>query len=401
MNSHNEEINQKFKILEIADNFDNKITLYQDIIKLDNTKEKYILEYLKYIQTISKYDEKYQKLFISELKKLHVCISDENYKLYFINVFERKNAINKILDFINMIIKINDLFNSNNLKFKAKFLDDLDILIQKEREIDFHINKKLTWENKELYLYTLYMSLINSMAHIIDFYSNDKTKIESISKLDNYKYYENFLQNETDDAKKEEYSKKLGVIILIEGNYFKKYLKNYNYFLKNLEHNFKAKFDNFELKNKDDQILFENYLQFISNYLFNGNENELIIYWKETFVPLTLEEKEKIFNNFNALNTNSQIKISLLDEGKTLKKIDASNETIQITNIDKYCFYLLTQTFINNINDNDEKYWYLEKYLKPNYYEKNLFVYKNNVWKNLLIDIFKSRTYSDINYSFF
>ncbi len=78
INKYNEEIEQKFKLLEITENIEQKIKLHKDIIKLDNTKEKNILEYLKFIKDISNSDEKYKPLFISELEKLHVCISDEN-----------------------------------------------------------------------------------------------------------------------------------------------------------------------------------------------------------------------------------------------------------------------------------------------------------------------------------
>ena len=103
INKYNEEIEQKFKLLEITQNIEQKIKLHKDIIKLDNTKEKNILEYLKFIKDISNSDEKYKSLFISELEKLHVCISDENYYKYFDKDLKRKNAAKKIQDFIEMI----------------------------------------------------------------------------------------------------------------------------------------------------------------------------------------------------------------------------------------------------------------------------------------------------------
>ena len=401
MSSHKDEVEQKFKQMEITKNIDKKIELYKDIIQLDNTKEKNILEYLKFLQDISKSGERYKSLFLSELEKLHVCISEENYNKYFSKELQRKNATKKIQDFIEMIKDAGDLDNLEDKTAKSKFLDKFDNLLEEEKKFDLRINKKLTWENKELYLYSLYTFLINSMANIIEFYFDDNSEIENLSNLEEYKKYENLLKQETDETKKAKLKEILRTLKFIEGNFFKSYLKNYRKFLKNLDNNFKVRFGNFKLEDKNDQILLEDYLQFLSCYLFDGGENELIIYWQETFVPLTLEQKEKIFNNFNQLNTNITNKISLLNQGKTLKKIDIDNENIEINDLDKYCFYLITKSFINDIKNDNDKDWYLEKYLKPNNYENNLFVYKNEVWKNLLINIFKSKTYQDINYSFF
>lgn len=402
MDIHNNEIQQKLKLLEITENIDKKIQLYKDIVNLDNTKENYILEYIKFIKNISESDKKYEPLFISELEKFHVCLSDENYNKYFCNVMKRKNAAMKIQDYIEMVKNAHDLDNLEDKKAKLKFLDNFNELLEAEKKIDFKINKRLTWENKELYLYSLYIFLINSMGNIIEFFEDDNSEIESISKLPEYKYYENLLQKETDNTKIEKLKQNLKTINFIEGNFFKSYLVNYRFFLENLDNNFKVKFGNFELKDKSDQLLLEDYIQFLSCYLFDGGEDELIIYWNETFVPLTLKEKENLFNNFNQfLNINIKKKISLLNEGKTLKKINSTKNNIEINDLDKYSFYLLTKAFINDIKNNNDKDWYLDKYLKPNNYENNLFVYKNEVWKNLLLNIFKSKTYKDINYSFF
>ena len=395
------EIQKKFKIIEITIDVDKKIKLYQDIIGLDNTREDNILEYLKFLQEISVINEKNKNLFLSELEKFHVCISDNNYNKCFSKFLKRKNAITKILDFIEMIKNAHDLDNSSDKKAKIKFLDYFDNLIEKENKINFKANKKFTWENKELYLYTLYLSLINRMANYIEFYRHDNSEIEAISKLNEYKDYERQLQEENDSLKKEKIKENMQTLVLIEGIFFKKYLKNYRYFLENLDNNFKIRFGNFELKNKNDQLLFEDYLQFISTYLFDGGENELIMYWREVFVSLTYEEKEKVFKNLIEFNHNIQNKISLENDGKTLKKIDTSNYSIEISDLDKYCFYLIAKSFIIDIKDDNDKEWYLQKYLKPNYYENNLFIYKNDIWKKLLITIFKSKAYKDICYLFF
>ena len=138
-----------------------------------------------------------------------------------------------------------------------------------------------------------------------------------------------------------------------------------------------------------------------SNIILINKKITVIIYWKETFVSLTKKEKEELFIKLLELNPNIKNKISFINDGKTLKKIDSSDETIEINDLDKYCFFLITKSFINDIKDNNDKEWYLEKYLKPIYYENNLFVYKNDIWKNILINVLKSKAYADVCYTFF
>ena len=106
--SHVLEIQYKFQIMSTTVDADAKIELYKDIIKLDNTREENILEYLKFLQDISESNQRYKNLFISELEKYDVCISDNNYNKYFCKFPKRKNAISKILDFIEMIRNGND-----------------------------------------------------------------------------------------------------------------------------------------------------------------------------------------------------------------------------------------------------------------------------------------------------
>ena len=144
MSSHKDEVEQKFKQIEITENIDKKIELHKDIIQLDNTKEKNILEYLKFLKDVSNSDERYKSLFLSELEKLYVCISEENYNKYFSKELQRKNATKKIQDFIEMIKDANDLDNLEDITAKSKFLDKFDKLLEGEKKFDLKINKKLT-----------------------------------------------------------------------------------------------------------------------------------------------------------------------------------------------------------------------------------------------------------------
>ena len=69
--------------------------------------------------------------------------------------------------------------------------------------------------------------------------------------------------------------------------------------------------------------------------------------------------------------------------------------------MEKYCFeyliYLINQDFIEEYID-----WYLNKSLRPDKYNTDLFVnQKKEIWKKLLIGIFNSQAYNDIKTSFY
>ena len=125
-----EEINKyKLKIenisLEIkkSSDFEQKVKLYQEIFSIDNTQEKYVLEYLLYLKEMN-IQYKGQTNFLKELERLQICISDSNYNKFF-KEYPRKNARNKILNFINLI-KDSPLKNNEQ---KSKLIDEINFLI--------------------------------------------------------------------------------------------------------------------------------------------------------------------------------------------------------------------------------------------------------------------------------
>ena len=120
-----------------------------------------------------------------------------------------------------------------------------------------------------------------------------------------------------------------------------------------------------------------------------------ISFWNETFVPLSLVEKEKIINVIYFY-----IKFELLENGKFLKIVDI-NKNIYIIDADKYNLinfikYSEKETKVTNIK------WKLNIYMKPNFYKSDLFVCKTKeYWKQLLIDIFRSQAYREVRDSLF
>ena len=162
-------------------------------------------------------------------------------------------------------------------------------------------------------------------------------------------------------------------------------------FLISVDSEFHQRFGNLELNSVIDRDLFEDYIYFLATYKFERSDYDL--FWKETFVPLNPKEKEAI-----SKSKLFDIKCEFLNDGKEFKIYDDYES--YIVDPDKYNL----KCFINNASQNSvDKYkWYLNKYMKPNYYKTELFVYKTkNIWRELLINIFQSRTYTEARNSLF
>ena len=83
INKYQEDIKEYLdKIKLCSDNYE-KIILYKKILDLDNTKEKYVLDYLKCIKNMTESNEYKKTDLEKELKIYQICLSDKNYNGYF------------------------------------------------------------------------------------------------------------------------------------------------------------------------------------------------------------------------------------------------------------------------------------------------------------------------------
>ena len=359
---------------------------------------------MRHMQSIIYYAEKklveLNKLskenYINEVKKNHICISDVKYNEYFKEI-ERENSKQKILSFIKLIKDC----SIKNDKEKTDLVEILFHIHSKIDSIGFNNKKKVTWDNKELYLYCLYEFLIYSVTHLLIYYNNEKVKLSNkILNNEEYKKICNLLekeiqnQNQNDkinNTKKINNLKIRKITIILNHEEFFLYLKNMKVFLNGVDKNFNKRFKNFELDNIDDQMLFENYIHFLATYKFD--KYYYISFWNSTFVPLSLKEKKEI------INVKHIIKYELLEDGKKLKL--SEDNKYDIIETDKYdlenlIYYSKYESNIESIK------WTINKYLKPIYYNEELFVYKTKEhWKKLLIDIFQSKAYTEVRNSLF
>lgn len=375
-------------LLEIKDTSDveRQRDLYMKIINIDNTNETYVVNYLLCQKKLGRINKISNEKYINEVKKYSICISDAQYNEHFKEI-ERENSKQKILSFIKLIKDCSIKTDEE----KMALIGFLFIIIIKINSIEFNNKKKVTWDNKELYLYCLYEFLIYSVTHLLIYYN----KIELSPKiLDNEEYKK--ICNELDkEILKQNNEIKINslkirkITFLLNHAQFFGYIKNMKAFLNAVDKNFNIRFKNLELDNNDDQILFEDYIHFLATYKFD--KCDYISLWNSTFVPLSLENKKKI------INVEHQIIYELSEDGKKLRLFDGDKD--DILEADKYdlenlIYYSKEESDINSIK------WKINKYIKPIYYKEELFVCKTKeYWKKLLIDIFQSKAYTEVRNS--
>ena len=394
INQYKKDIQKYLLEIQNTSDLEQQKDLYMKILNIDNTNETYVVNYLLCQKKLLDLNKISKENYINEVKKYHICISYEKYNEHFKDI-ERENSKQKILSFIKFIKDC----SINNEKEKADLVEFFFLIHKKIKAIGFNNKKKVTWDNKELYLYCLYEFLIFSVTHLLIYYNEVKLSPE---KLDNEEYKKICYELET-EIEKQKQNEKIDnsikiqslkirqIIFLLNHENFFEYIENMKKFLNKVDKNFNQRFKNLELDNKDDQILFEHYIHFLATYKFD--KYEYVSLWNSTFVPLSLEEKKEI------INVNFKIKFELSEDGKKLKISDKNNS--DFIEADKYDLEDLIYFSKNKSNIKSFK-WTINKYIKPIYYKEELFVCKTKEhWKQLLIDIFQSNVYTEVRNSLF
>ena len=274
---------------------------------------------------------------------------------------------------------------------KKTFIKNFRELCVEEEINSFNFKKKISWKNKELYLYNIYCVFLESMDQRINY--RKKIKCEGIENNKNYKNYTELLKTVEDKEEKDKIRTKMEYLNLFEGDFFKIYLPSFKQFLIDVKTNFEIKFGDNDLDNEKDQLLFEDYMQLLTNYEFNGNEGRLVALWNYSFVPMEMEEKINVIKGQNLLNSSLKKGILFeLTENNSINKLRNGKIVLKLDNIDKYdLFTLLHDLTENNIDEYNE--YYLNKSLLPREYDTDLFVIeKKSFWRQLLISIIGSQT---------
>ena len=387
INKYQKDIDRYLNDIEQTKNNKKKIDLYRKILSLDNTKEKYVVDYLVCIQSMVK-NEEYKIIdFENEFKKYEICISEENYKANF-EKFSRKNARQKFFEYFDFIKNCSYNTEEEKIFLISRFTN---FLLQLNNS--FNNTKMVTWQNEELYLNYLFKFLINSVCSLIIYFNNENMNKNLLEDEEYKKINEEFrIENEKNSTFSSIIclKNKLFVYFLTKSKFFD-YIKKMKSFLKKVDKYFNEKFKNLNFENMKDKFLFEDYINFLSSYKFENYE--YAPFWMESFVPLNLDKKKEIIDEYNKSIFEfevGEIYFELNQDGTKLKISDEDNSFV--IDVDKYVLTKLKN--IASSESLDSLKWKINKYIKPNYYQEELFVCKTKEhWKKLLIDIFRSKTY--------
>ena len=331
--------------------------LYKQLMARNDTKEEYILSYLLFLKKTD--EEKFNLILI---EKQHY-ISEENYDKNFDGIIEdRKCARQKFLDLIELLANC----SLDSIPEKSSIYLSLLILGKKEPKQKLKTKHEITRENKELYLINLYLFFLNAILKTLNKYNDDFVGTEE--------YFNTF--------------------------FFNNYIISLHKFLRKVYNNFKVRFGDLKLENEEDQLLFEDFVEFISTYPFRQCDDKYCNIWNETFCPINKEEKNQICLNVNQVNKLKDKKDKTIIYNYKLDEIQITdNSNGKIYKINELDLYALESLCFDLFNSDDELFmneWLKNKYLKPNNYNTCLFVSKKrNIWGDILFKIMNSESFRD------
>ena len=359
----------------------------KELFKDGKLQENYILQYLLTLLKLLNENKIKQKQFEYILSAYSHFIKDSNYRKYF-GKYNKKNAKDKIFEFLDLLQC--DLFGNDIYSKRTEFIFKIAEIYYIAKLSGILFKVKITWEKKEIYIYNLYCEFVSFINSKLNYWK--KVKNKNIENLPLYKYYEDLLKKETDKKQIEDINSKMENLNLIEGIFFNKYINNLQYFLKEIYNNFVYRFKDNDFNQDEDKLLFEDYLQLLSNYDFEVDDRRLINLWNEIFKPMSFNEKNELIQIINKLNGQGQLSRTFELDGNILKiKVKGEDDFI-INEINDYDFITLLED-LKRDKEKENYDYYLNKNLKINKYQTKLFVMKNkSYWIQLNISILGSKS---------
>ena len=369
-------------------------------LKINNTKKDLVLEYLLLLKRNYKNDFNYISEYLDALKMYINHIPKNEFNSYFSDTLKKEHSS---IEKINLIF---DKIKSQNWS-KCDFNERKKCLIFfynciKDNKNIYENTSPITWENEELYIYTLLDLFLEKIHSQIKYYENNNNeptnRINKINellisqekkyqKMKNYKYQLEMMKliEKTRETKR--------ILNVIEGKFFTLYLYNFRGLLFNIEDYLKS--INFD--KREDKDIFDYIMWFFSYTNFeNFNSFE---YWRISFRNVSFEENKEFIELYNKMNKsiNINIKFSLKNENELIVTFKDKIETIK--NIQDYtlnylCQYISTKSEVNYIE--------LMKYIKIPKLNKNIYIktiYEE--WKNFNNCIFNSNTIKTLYNSLF
>ena len=387
---------------ENSKNDEEKIKIFEKALKINNTKKDLVLEYLLLLK--KKYRDNINNItiFFNALNLYINHMPKDEFNNYFSEYIEKKHSSIEKIYLVFDIIQSQDWSKCDYNKRKNCLLLLLNHIKENQKEIDN--TSPITWENKELYIYFLFQKIVSKINNRIEAYK----KIDNIEskKLNECK---NNLKKMRNDMKEMKYSQniydmgqlikkteeKKEYICIIEGNFFKLYLKNFMLFLQIINKNYLKDLTMKKFDSKEEKETFEYIILYISNTDFE-NFNSLG-YWKLTFKDSTNEENQKIIEEYN--NKDEYIQFDLNNKNELIVKFTFDNTSEKIENIQDY---ILSNVCDDICKTGEINYNSLINFVKIHKLNNHLYIKSiYNDWKTFNKCIFSSKTIKTLYNSLF
>ena len=391
------------KLLEISNEkkIEKQIDLYNELLKIDNTDRKILLQYLNFCIQINGGTSNMKVEMKEDFNKYSKYFPPEEWNINFSAVIEKKNSSLEKLDLIfQKISSKNWITTGDNSKKEL-----LNYFLENIKECAGEIGNTypITWKNDELFIYYLLNEFLKQLQEKIAYYSEDsqiqiiendlisfynkeidKLEIQILKVSHNEEDELKILRKKIKGFKKERLS-----IGFNKGGFFSEYLNNFYYFILSIKDTYLKDFSKRKFDKKEEQNTFEYFMLYISNYDFEKIPEYMYSVWKYSFIPLNSNEEEAIFLEF--INNNKLEQFEKLTGDKI--KIVFSKNTKKEFVIDNYKDYELKSLFheITLIGKFNE-YEFI-KYVKIDKINKHIYIKKiMNEWISFNVRIFNSQT---------
>ena len=375
-----------------------KFELYKDILKIDNTNRDIVLQYLLLVKQIRKMTDDDPNPVVEIMTYIH-HFPVEQYNKDFIGFGEKKNSsMGKILLFFKKIIS-KDWIKTTFEEKKEFFSFILKVL--NEDKFEIKNTSPITWENDELYIFNLYMELLSQIKRKIEYYESsnnindiqvesdkikecDKHIKEMKEKLLEPNHSEIFIIKTKKLIEKAEKNRKL--YLIIEGNFFHKYLSGFNFFLCGIQDTYLKELSTIKFSKVEDKEIFEYFMLFISHYNFENITTVKYLVWKSSFTNQEKDIKIKSIELYKLKDP--PMEMIFEKDNKLIIKAKNINEII-IKNYDDYELENLLSDIYENRKFNEVK---ALKYIKINKIKDHLYIKKIfDKWIIFNLSIFNSR----------
>ena len=363
-----EKIQKLIKDIENTNDKEIKYLIYKDILKIDNTDRNIVRQYLLLVKEIRKITNKDQSL-IEEIKMYINHFPPEEFNKYFGDFCEKKtSSMSKILMILKKILSkdwVNTSYEEKKsiISFFYKCIKGGKYIIKNTSPI--------TWKNDELYIYNLYLQFLSQINEKIVYYQSQNT-------IDGIEITEELIKKIKENRK---------LLVLIEGNFFKKYLPKFNYFLTGIKDTYLKELSTMTFEDEKNKNVFDYFMLFISHYNFENITIMKCLVWESSFENSEKDKIVKLIEQYK--HKKPPMEISFEKDNKL--KIKGKNmKEIIIENYDDYELENLLFDIYDNFQFNEVK---AINYVKITKIDNHLYIKKiYNKWIKFVISLFNSKT---------